>query len=308
MAAGLVEYAPIVVIPQQGPPGSGNPSPDAAPSSIFMGAGLIDPRVAYSPIDDTGATQAFYAASLVKVAGAAPATAATGNIAAAHAAASGVALPLVSVTGAGITVMATPANVKGGNTTIPAGNLAIDGVPSYQIFGTSSGFASGFYLASQGLARCVSVTANAGATGGVVRVRGADIYGVPLTEDITAVAASTVNGKKAFKFVFSATPAFTDAGHTYAVGTTDIFGLGLRATVFADLLAYFDSVLLAKATFTAAVATTATATTGDVRGTITPGVASDGTKRLDLAVMPTLGMMAAVPVSTGMFGVAQFNA
>lgn len=308
MASGLVEYAPIVVIPQQGPPGAGNPSPDAAPSSIFMGAGLIDPRVVYSPSDNTGATQALYAASLVKVAGAAPSTAATNNIAAAQAAASGTALTLVAATGAGITKMAAAAFVKGGNVTIPVGSLAIDGVPTYQVFGTNAGYASGFYLASQGLARAVSVTANAGATGGVVRIRGADIYGVPLTEDITAVASTTVNGKKAFKFIFSATPAFTDAGHTYAIGTADIFGLGLRATVFADLLAYFDSVLLAKATFTAAVATTATATTGDVRGTITPGVASDGTKRLDIAVMPTLGMMATVPVSTGMFGVAQFNA
>lgn len=306
MAAGLVEYAPIVTILQQGPPGSGNPAPDAAPSSAVMGFAMVDPREPYSPNDPAGAIQAFYLNAKSKVVGAAPATAATNNIAAAQAAASGTPLTLVSATGAGITVMSAALNVRGSGNTVPSGSLAIDGVPSYHVMG--QGFVSNMYNPAGGIARCVSVTANASATGGVIRFRGADYFGAPVTEDITAVAASTVNGKKAMKFVFSVTPTFTDAGHTYAVGTADIFGLHLRSDHFADIQAFFDGVLLAKATFTAAATATATATTGDVRGTVTPGVASDGTKLLEMFVGPTIGLINTSPLVNGLFGVPQFNA
>lgn len=306
MAAGLIEYAPIHAIQQVGAPGQGNPSPDAAPSCFFMGLGLLDPRIPYQPSSPTNAVQAFYSTAPIKTVSATPAAAAVANIAAAQVAASGTPLNLVAASGAGIIKMATAAVARGSNNTIPAGSLAIEAVPVYQALGL--GFVTGLYLPSSGVARAVSVTAAASATGGVVRIRGADIYGTSMTEDITAVAASTVNGKKAFKFVFSATPAFTDGTHNYSVGTTDIFGLSLRASNFADVIAYFDSILLLKAQFTAPDTATATATTGDVRGTITAPSSSDGVKRLDLFVIVTLANIVVQPITTGMFGVPQFNA
>lgn len=306
MAAGLIEYSPIHVIQGVGAPGQGSPNPDAAPSCFFMGVGMQDPRVPYNPASGTDAIQAFYGTPMIKTASAAPAAAAVANIAAAQVAASGTPLNLVAASGAGIIKMATASAVRGSGNTIPVGSLAIEAVPVYQAFG--QGFITGFYLPSSGVARAVSVTAAASATGGVVRIRGADLYGTSMTEDITAVAASTVNGKKAFKFIFSATPTFTDGTHNYSVGTTDIFGLSLRASNFADVLAYFDSILLLKATFVTPDTATATATTGDVRGTIAVPSASDGVKHLDLFVIPTLANVITQPVTTGMFGVPQFNA
>lgn len=131
---------------------------------------------------------------------------------------------------------------------------------------------------NQGITRAVSVTANAGATGGAIVVRGYDVYGAPMSESITAVAGSTVNGKKAFKYVVSATPAFTDAGHTYAVGTTDIMGFNFRADFWEYLNVFVAGTFVAVSTgWTVADATTpATSTTGDVRGTYALQTASNG--------------------------------
>lgn len=133
---------------------------------------------------------------------------------------------------------------------------------------------------TQGIARAVSITANAGATGQAVVVRGYDIYGQAMSESITAVAASTVNGKKAFKYIASVTPATTDAGHTLSVGTTDIMGINFRA----DFWEYMDifsagAFITASTGWTVADVATPTTTTGDVRGTYALQTASnwDGT-------------------------------
>lgn len=305
MAAGQIIYTPQHIILPQTAPGQGKPAPDAAPSSAIMGFAIADPRPPYSPNDAHGAIKAWFAATSMKVVGQAPSTVATNNIAAAANPVSGTPMALVSSTGAGITVLAASFLALGSGNTIPSGSLAIDGNPVYTNFGL--GFVSTFYAASAGVARAVSVTAVASATGGVFAVRGADFYGFPMEEDITAVANSTVLGKKAFKWIFSVTPAVTDGGHTYSVGTTDIYGLNVRADKFADTTLFFDDVLLVKANFTAAVSTTATATSGDVRGTITSGVTADGTKILQAYVLPTLTMMANATLAVGMFGVAQFN-
>jgi hypothetical protein len=104
----------------------------------------------------------------------------------------------------------------------------------------------------------------------------------------SASASTTVNGKKAF---FQITGATTSGGTTGAitVGTTDILGSPVR---FSDR-GYLDSVgwnnTLAEdaATTVVADATTATTTTGDVRGTITPSSACDGAKRLVVGILLT---------------------
>lgn len=132
--------------------------------------------------------------------------------------------------------------------------------------------------------RAVSVTGSASATGGNILVSGYDIYGYPMSEVIAAPAsATTVNGKKAFKYIASVVPQFTDAGHTYSVGTTDIIGLPLRSDFFGDILiTYPNTTLITSSTgYTAAVTATATTTTGDVRGTYAlQSAASTGTNRL----------------------------
>ena len=134
---------------------------------------------------------------------------------------------------------------------------------------------------AQGVARAVSITGNAASTAQVFTVRGYDVYGQAMTEAISfAGGAVTTNGKKAWKYISSVTPATTDAGHTLSVGTTDILGINVRA----DFWEYMD-IFVAGAFITASTgwvvadATNATTTTGDVRGTYALQTASnwDGT-------------------------------
>jgi hypothetical protein len=114
-----------------------------------------------------------------------------------------------------------------------------------------------------------------------------------------------VNTTKAFKVVTSVVPAFTDT-HTLSVGTADIFGFGIRASIFPDVeIWYNDALVTASTGFTAAVTSTATATTGDVRGTYAVQSATDSAKRLYMIVRPTLSALVTNP-TTGLFGVAQF--
>lgn len=155
------------------------------------------------------------------------------------------------------------------------------------------------------IARAVSITStNAGATGGNFLVSGFDIYGTPMTERIAkAAGATTTNGTKAFKYISSVVPQFTDA-QTYSVGTSDIFGLPLRSDFFGDLVINYNSALVTASTgYVAAVTTSpATNTTGDVRGTYALQTASDGSRRLYVRQ--------AIPVANagsvaGLFGVTQ---
>lgn len=155
------------------------------------------------------------------------------------------------------------------------------------------------------ISRAVNITAtNAGATGGNFLVSGYDIYGVPMSERIThAGGATTATGAKAFKYIASVVPQFTDA-QTYSVGTSDVYGLPLRSDFFGDLVINYNSALVTASTgYTAAVTTSpATTTTGDVRGTYTLQTASNGSRRLYIRQ--------AIPVANagsiaGLFGVTQ---
>jgi len=154
------------------------------------------------------------------------------------------------------------------------------------------------------VARAVSVTGSASATGGNITINGYDIYGVPMSEVIAAPAsATTVNGKKAFKYISSVVPAFTDA-HNYSVGTTDIYGFPLRSDFFSDVaINYNAAAITANTGYVAAVTTSpATTTTGDVRGTYALQSASDASKRLAIRqfILP-----ANMNSTTGLFGVTQ---
>jgi len=116
-----------------------------------------------------------------------------------------------------------------------------------------------------------------------VTVTGTDVYGEAIQETITIAATGTSeadNGVKAFKTVTTiAITAAADAeANTLNVGWGDVLGLPYRLAGEYDVLAvYADSTEeLASATVVAGVSATATATTGDVRGTVTPNTATDG--------------------------------
>jgi hypothetical protein len=137
----------------------------------------------------------------------------------------------------------------------------------------------GLFLDSrQTIARCVSILGTTAATGGSITVAGWDIYGEPMSDTIVATAgATTTYGTKAFKYIASVTPLFTDA-HNYAVGTADVFGLAYRAALYDDLLVFWNSAMMVSSTgFTAFDGTNpATSLTGDVRGTIQVSASGGG--------------------------------
>ena len=123
----------------------------------------------------------------------------------------------------------------------------------------------------QTMCRGVRVVGTSAATGGTFTVKGWDIYWQPMSETITVAAgASTGWGKKTFKAIGSVTPNFTDASHNYSVGTSDVFGTAYRMPVWDQSETFWASTFTSTATgYLAPDATSpATATTGDVRGTM----------------------------------------
>lgn len=283
---------------------------NAAPGIEFLGGGIQDHRMAYNQRGSSAAKPGilgWYGYGMPMVANIVPATAAVANIAAGANPASGTPMTLVSSTGAGIVALTTaaPAVFPLVGLSVSAG-VAIDALPTLAVFGANGNFQTGFYNRSTCVGRCVSVSGVGSGSGGTVTIKGYDIYGFAMTQTITlAAGANTVNTTKAFKLVTSVTPNFTDT-HNISVGTADIFGFGILASFFGDVIVNWNSALITANTGFVAADTTspATATTGDVRGTYAVQSSSDGTKRLQMYVTPTLGGLVTNP-TTGLFGQPQ---
>lgn len=140
-------------------------------------------------------------------------------------------------------------------------------------------------------------------------ITGYDVYGEKVVEThaITATGTTkTANGKKAFAYIESiAITAAADAeANTLNLGTGAVLGMPYKLASAQDLLAFFadGTQEMASATVVAAVTTTATATTGDVRGTVTPDTAPDGSVSF-AAWMFVAGMATAA----GLKGVDQYG-
>ena len=166
--------------------------------------------------------------------------------------------------------------------------------------------------------RAVSVTAAASATATTATVNGYDVYGYPMSENITISAGNAVNGKKAFKYIKSVVLNAADATHAYSVGTTAIVGLPVRSDTAAEVVVNSgnsQTVLSVNTGFAAngflpADRTTPSATTGDVRGTIDLANASGvnltpstGTNKYSFRQIPQAYN---VQSATGLFGLTQY--
>lgn len=160
--------------------------------------------------------------------------------------------------------------------------------------------------------RCLSYTAAASATYATATASGYDVYGYPMVESATLTAGSTVNGKKAFKYVKSVvlSGGTADTTHAYSIGTLDIYGLPLKSDTFGDLLINYAASLTASTLVTAATGyvaadkTTPTATTGDVRGTYAlQTAASTGVNRLTVKQAPQAYNIGS---AQGLLGLTQF--
>lgn len=174
----------------------------------------------------------------------------------------------------------------------------------------------------QTCSRAVGITGVASGTGGAFTIRGFDMYGQPQSETITATAgATTVWGKKTYKWFLSATPSFTDA-HGYTVVTSDTFGFAARSDLYEYTNLYYGGSfqttgVSTTSAWTAADQTSpATLTTGDVRGTfqvsarganatVTSTTYTNGTNRVSIfATIPLYNLIASTPNNAApMYGV-----
>jgi hypothetical protein len=145
--------------------------------------------------------------------------------------------------------------------------------------------ADGVTVAQLDTPRAVSVAVGAGTpTTSNVTITGYDVYGQSMSEVIATgtTQSTTVSGKKAFFQISSITNSAATAV-AITVQTTDILGLpvAVPAVTYLSAVKFGTSTIAQDAgTFVAADATTATTTTGDVRGTYVPSASTDGSKRL----------------------------
>lgn len=274
---------------------------DLAPSLFWMGIGIRDPR--YLQRIGAGSLQAggyknqdcgwFFAGQGIDAIDAVPSPAVANNIAASQAITNGGVMTLAGAS-TGITVLAAPLTILPTGNVIPAGCLVLDGNPVWVGGGSSGGFA--FLDPSTALTRALVV-----ATGNVT-IRGFDLYGVPITQTLTAATTT-----KAFKFVQSITGNAVGAGVT--VGTADVFGLPIRSNEFARAqINWANALLTANTGYVSAVTATATALTGDVRGTFATPTASDGTRKLTIDQTIPFSVIASTYATavTSLLGVNQF--
>lgn len=289
----------------QGVGATGSNNAHKAPSLFWGGAGLFDPRgqydrTKYGALGFTGTTR-------IPVIDAVPSTAAVANISASQSPAAG-AITIVTVTGAGVTVLATALTVWPAGNVIPAGALALDGPPGLVSFGrpqVGSGFtAVSLYDPAKALSRNIRITSGGNDTGITFTVSGYDIYGYPMTATITGASGGIAASTKCFKFVTGITHTGSVAS-TMSVGTGDVIGFPIRLDTLGYLDLMWNNAIVTATTGVVFADTTspATALTGDVRGTwAQTGAASNGTLRLQVAISPST---ANIGTTTGLFGIAQ---
>lgn len=288
--------------------GMGGFPTDIAPSLDLMGNGLQDHRVQWNKYNNNQATGkgiiGWYGASNPRVIDVVPSTLGPALLAPLAHVVSGTPMTLVTSSALGVTVLAAATLVWPSRVTIPAGALVIDGTPAQNNFG--SGFVSSFYDPSTMLSRSVSATGVSAGSGGTLTVNGWDVYGYAMTQTLTlAAGVNTVNTLKAFKYIGSIVPNFSDANNV-SIGYGDVVGLPLYASKFSNCgLVYNSAAVFAATGFIAGVTTNpSTAALGDVRGTYALQSASDGTKRLILNQYPDVPAMVTNP-TTGLFGQPQ---
>ena len=133
------------------------------------------------------------------------------------------------------------------------------------------------------------VSSSASDTTQTVTVTGTDYWGQAQTSLLTINGTTTVNGLKGFKTITRVAVSALFVGNL-SVGMGDTFGLPYKVTDAGYLTrtGWAGAVADNAGTFTAADTATATASTGDVRGTFLPATsASNGVRRLVIGIALT---------------------
>lgn len=192
-------------------------------------------------------------------------------------------------------------NIAASQTAAGAGNLALTAGS-----GVTSATRNGLTVLRVDTPRNVRVTSAGDDSGVTFTVTGWDQYGQKMSEAITGANAGVASGKKAFLDVYTVGASGATASNV-TVGTGDVLGLPFRLYDVNHVIACKWASALAQdgATVVAGDATTATTTTGDVRGTVDPSSATNGSRRL--TVTTYLGGIASGPDATraGALGVNQ---
>jgi len=176
-------------------------------------------------------------------------------------------------------------NIAASQTPASAGSLVLTAGTSTQSFINTYGQT----VVRLDVPRAVTITGTASTTAANYTISGYDVYGQPMTQFIAGpVGATTVTTTKAFKDILSIS---VSAGTTGAitVGTSDVFGIPvcvIDGGYIADI-GWAGSIANDTGTFTAAIVTPSSSSTGDVRGTYKPSTASNGTNRLIIPVYLT---------------------
>lgn len=284
--------------------GSANQNPGPGPCFWTHGDAVLDPRVPFTYYPGNSELEKFYtwySGSQLVLINQVPSTISAVNIAATQAAAA--TITLVSSSGAGITVGVSITRADTGATV--TGLLAIDTAMAGLGFGQDQ--TVNVWDPTKAISRNVRITSAADDSGKTFTVVGYDLYGYPMSEVITGANAGVASGVKAFKYITSVTPSTTPAGNV-SVGTGDVIGLPMRTDYVGQLVInYNDTLITASTGFTAAVTTTASTTTGDVRGTYALQTASNNTRRLFVYYTPTTAAISGgnTDLVTGLLGVKQ---
>lgn len=298
------------------------------PSMFDLGQATLDPRPQFNYGPGSGVTQQVFGLwDQQGIVDYIPFTAGASAIAlsTSNAPVSGTALTLtpISSNGAFLTTINPP---EGG---APVSVVAIDSTAATLNFGQSGTLAIWNPVAGTGRTITV-VTSCANSNSEVYIVRGRDMYGFKMTENIigSTTSSGTGSGKKAFKYVqsivCSTTVTVTSTG--VSVGFNDVFGFPLKAPYMSGITVWCSTTpnnagtLQALSSLNATVASTVvtqTATTPDIRGTVASTFVTNGTSanvtstgtRITIYQPLTSNMASNVTASdqSAIFGATQFS-
>lgn len=272
------------------------------PSLFQNGAGLLDPRSFFTYVPGMRSGKAFYGflgTTNIPVLDFTATASTAAALAASQTPVAGTALTLVS-SGAGVIAVNVSITRADTGTTV-AGLISIHGSASAVAYGQSGTYPVYVWDPTTLAARTVTITSAGDDSAATFTVRGYDIYGYPMTETITGANTTVALGLKAFKYIASITPAGTLSGAAVTAGIGSTFGFPLRVDTIGQLSGvYGTSVITGNPNFTAAVTSTATATTGDIRGTM----AGFTTTRVVAYISPSPANIGSI---TGLFGVNQYS-
>lgn len=284
---------------------------ERGPSLYDLGNGMLDPRAQlnYKPGNAVGKPVfGIYDGTRAEV-NYVPSAVSSNNLATNQAPVANTALTLTAGTGITATTIVAP------DTGATTGTLlCIDSTAATLLYGTGKTIA--IWNPAAGTGRCISITTSSSGDGGSWSIYGRDMYGYPMTENVSVTGSSaTVTSKKAFKYISAIKASTTITSTGIIVGVSDTYGLPVRADYTGlDLtirITTTSSLVAANSSgpITVADTTTATATTGDVRGTYASTGASDGSKRFQFVQHITANQVAGVTAASAatVFGVTQYS-